>query len=366
MKGIPNHLFFSKDHKPGHQKSLDGLRGVAVLLVLLAHASNNDFSFFDGLTFYGIGKGGVYLFFVLSAYLLDQQIIRAMANGTANSFFWRRYFIRRVLRIFPLLILALITFYLIFRFGVITPIRSMNDIVRHFFLLDGKSIFWSVPVEFKYYVLSPLIIWVCQKFLKWDIKKITLLLCILIIVTLSYDTFLEFSKLNTLKYLPVFLAGTFIALYTSQKRYPNVSASRIAIFGFMSLLLCLLTNPTYANDFLGISIVNNGRQIMLVYTLLCFVMLTAAISPKNIFRSFLEMKCLRFIGVISFSAYLFHMPVILILKSGSWRIPDDIRIYIYFILTFIISTLLYVCVEKPLSRITLWKPSMPSGPDTPP
>ena len=54
---------------------LDGLRGVAVLIVILSHMSIRDMYLAPGLDFSGIGKSGVYLFFVLSAMLLASQML---------------------------------------------------------------------------------------------------------------------------------------------------------------------------------------------------------------------------------------------------------------------------------------------------
>lgn len=59
-------------------KSLNGLRGVAVLFVLFSHAANKGLIFFEGFSIAGSGSGkvGVYLFFVLSAFLLTDQILK--------------------------------------------------------------------------------------------------------------------------------------------------------------------------------------------------------------------------------------------------------------------------------------------------
>src|SRR5258706_6395060 len=114
--------FFLNDQKKEHIRSLDGLRGIAVIMVLLSHSSNNEIYFHKALAFNGIGKGGVYLFYVLSAYLLDKQISLALINKKADSFFWRRYFLRRILRIYPLFILSLIVFWVSSYLGITTTI----------------------------------------------------------------------------------------------------------------------------------------------------------------------------------------------------------------------------------------------------
>ena len=103
-----NKLFFPHDNKREHFKALDGLRGVAVLLVLLSHSSNANLFFHEFLNFQRIGKVGVYLFFVLSAYLLDRQIALAFMTKKSSKGYWKNYFLRRFLRIYPLFVVALI------------------------------------------------------------------------------------------------------------------------------------------------------------------------------------------------------------------------------------------------------------------
>lgn len=94
-------LFFPYDHRPEHNKALDGLRGWAVLLVLFGHATNQGLSpWLDGY-FLSRGKLGVYLFFIISAYLLDKQIIQVWQQGKGNWNYWRYYIGRRIMRIFP-------------------------------------------------------------------------------------------------------------------------------------------------------------------------------------------------------------------------------------------------------------------------
>ena len=73
-------ILFPNDYKKDHFKALDGLRGFAVLLVLLSHTSNGKAYMLPGFNFSSMGKVGVYLFFVLSAYLLDRQIIIGFIN----------------------------------------------------------------------------------------------------------------------------------------------------------------------------------------------------------------------------------------------------------------------------------------------
>lgn len=97
-----NKLFFPHDNKSDHFKALDGLRGVAVLFVVFSHAANVNIYFHEWINFQKVGKIGVYLFFVLSAYLLDRQIALSLINKRSSIKYWTNYFLRRFLRIYPL------------------------------------------------------------------------------------------------------------------------------------------------------------------------------------------------------------------------------------------------------------------------
>jgi len=350
--------FFFNDYKKDHVGALDGLRGIAVILVLLSHSSNNSIYFHKAIAFNGIGKGGVYLFYVLSAYLLDRQISLALMNHSTDSFFWRRYFLRRFLRIYPLFIVSLFVFWAASNAGVTTTIVNAIDILKHIFLLEGMGVFWSIPVEFKYYLLSPFILLVCHRYLQWDIRKIGIFFIVLSAITLGADMVFHFHKISTMKYLIIFLTGTFLAIYTIRVT-PLISTSRwakgIGIMGFVALLCCMVMNPNFMGDWVGISTSNNGRKVMMIYAFLCGIMLFSAHYDKGLFKRFLENKFLRFVGVISFSVYLFHMPVIFFIRDEMIKIPDFLKIYFFFGATIFLSIITYLLIERPLSLIRISK-----------
>ena len=116
---------------------LNGLRGLAVLLVLLSHLGG----LFSLPTGVGIGKAGVFLFFTLSAYLLTNQALVAVRQGRTTPGFWASYLVRRVMRIYPLYTLVLLIsaagYAIVGKYFIaLTP----DDVISHLLLLEGKSI----------------------------------------------------------------------------------------------------------------------------------------------------------------------------------------------------------------------------------
>src|SRR4051812_21002492 len=96
--------------------ALDGLRGLAVLLVLLDHASDTDLRLFPAANMNRAGKYGVYLFFVLSAFLLTPPLLLRPSTELVRARTWINYAIRRFMRIFPLYAVVLVALSAIHKF----------------------------------------------------------------------------------------------------------------------------------------------------------------------------------------------------------------------------------------------------------
>ncbi len=360
MRALAQKWFFYNDDKKHHVRALDGLRGIAVIMVLLSHSSNHGIYFLPSLRFNGIGIGGVYLFFTLSAYLLDSQIANSLINHKADIHFWKYYFLRRLLRIYPLLSLALLVFFLLASMGIPTCIIHGQDIVNHLLLRDGCSVFWSIPVEFNYYFISPLILLFCHYIFRWDWVKTGLLLTGMATCFLLGDWLFGFHKLSLFKYLIVFLTGTFIAVFhllRQPEKLPPGLAKYIGLAGFIALFLCLFLNENYVGQWMVNSLSHHGRKSMLIYVALCGILLLAALYDKGYFRKFLENKILRFTGVISYSIYLFHLPILLLMEEKIIQVPPYLGIYVFLGSTISLSLITYFLIERPLALIPIPKSS---------
>lgn len=351
-------LFFPHDHKAEHFRSLDGLRGLAVLFVLLSHSSNSELFFHDWLNFAKIGKTGVYLFFVLSAYLLDRQIALAYQTGKSSKAYWKNYFLRRFLRIYPLFFISLLVHWFISLVGVETVISSIKDIGMHLIMLKGESIFWSIPVEFKYYFISPLFLWFCHRFLKWDKTKMFLLFLFLLFGSVILEYIFLFERTSTLRYFPIFLVGTFISIYELLFRKEMKSdKTRLyyRLIGLASFALILITTPFYFRKIFGFSLNFQSATYYFPYAVLWGLVLLSAKYSRGLIRRFLELKFLRFIGTISFSLYLFHM--IFLKMALHFDMPEHLKIYFFFSSTILFSSISYLLIERPLSKIRIHKSS---------
>jgi len=354
-------LIFPYDSKKDHFKALDGLRGIAVLLVILSHASIDKVYLFPGADFSGMGKPGVFLFFVLSAYLLDRQIIVGFVNGKANSKFWANYFLRRFMRIFPLYIIALLVFYGCYKAGFATPIHDVPTIWRHLTLQQGLGIFWSIAVEFKYYFISPLIMAFCNYALKWDLKKVTIFLVLLMGISIYLQAKYKYDEITLIRYLPVFLVGTLISIYEvllEKKHDLKVFKSKTFEYaGLICGLLIIISIPSiYGHLFLhdGEKYPLSDSIFYLPYAIVWSVILLAAkYGSVHILKRFFEITAIRFLGIVSFSAYLFHLLVLKIAELHKLHVPVSFQIYLFLVLVCISSFLSYVLIERNLQKIRI-------------
>jgi len=353
-------IFFPNDNKKEHFKGLDGLRGLAVILVLLSHSSNADLFIHEYLNFEKIGKVGVYLFFVLSAYLLDRQIALAFINKKSSKKYWKNYILRRFLRIYPLFVIALVVYGLFTLIGKKTVIDTFLDIPLHMILAKGESIFWSISVEFKYYFISPILMWFCYKYLKWNKIKLLMVFLILLISSIVVELIYNLPLISTFRYFPIFLVGTFISIFELfyEDRIKQFTSQKIySIIGLISAVLIMITIPFYFEKIFGFKVNFQKSVFYLPYSLIWGLILISAKYGRGFVNKILELKLLRFIGTISFSMYLFHMLFLSFVKGSS--LPEELKIYAFFILTIIFSSISFLVIERPLSKIRLYSNRKP-------
>ena len=332
MRLLPN------DGKPNHQPELDGFRGLAVLFVLLAHSS---FAGYDplGIDFNHFGSVGVYLFFVLSAYLINRQMLEALATQRATLKFWLRYALRRVLRIYPMYLLALIASYLLFANGFGGPIHNADDILKHLSLTEAKGVFWTIPVEVAYYLISPLLVLAL-----WPLYRARPWLAMLVLLTatlaLWYTRFLHLPMPLFLRFAPVLAFGTLLAMAQRRLRLPG--GIGLALFA-----LILTTVPSAARALYGVSIFHSYTYTA-AYGLTWALILYQALYHEVALSALGRWKPLRYLGTLSFSIYLLHLPVLSLCQAllpKPWVMPAFVAG------TLLASFLTFTFVERPMAQI---------------
>jgi peptidoglycan/LPS O-acetylase OafA/YrhL len=203
--------------------ALDGLRGFAALIVIFSHTSNASMYFLPYLNARGIGKMGVFLFFLLSSFLLSRALI-LKGNNAFNLSSINRYAQRRFFRIYPLyipyLLLGLVSTVLLGSFfgkentGVPFSL-TVSEFFNHIILTQGKGVSWSIAVEFKFYFVLPVLLFISQS-LKSRFGLISEIMFLLFLVFLTQLVSPQNQSLandsSLLQYMCIFILGTLLAV----------------------------------------------------------------------------------------------------------------------------------------------------------
>jgi peptidoglycan/LPS O-acetylase OafA/YrhL len=343
----------------GHIPVLDGMRGVAILLVLCFH-SLRPRADVHGVTLERIytaiasyGWSGVDLFFILSGFLITGILLD---SREAPSYF-RNFYIRRTLRIFPLYYAVL---FIMFVLAPTTLLGSDGYSVAfrhqywfwtytHNFLVSIAGVnvgafghFWSLAIEEQFYLFWPLVVRYSPRW--WLIRWCTLCIAsalalriILVMAAPSIDTHkLTFTRMDALAF------GALVAVLarTNKGLRPVVPWSGPAAIGASVLIgmLALVRWPLSAGD-------PRTRTFGLtLFAILFSALLVYVISRPSghVAVQCLEWAPLRFVGKVSYGIYVFHWFIVCAL-ADPWThlgVPAGLFNQLAFLAVVLLSSLL--------------------------
>ena len=301
-----------------HYPSLDGLRGLAILLVLIYHN-------FEYTNYFFFGWLGVDLFFVLSGFLITDILLKDL--GQKN--FLGQFYIRRILRIFPLYYFSLticlfvlpniknlrldVSFYINNQVWLWTYIQNWLFIFK---TLHGSKIllhFWSLAVEEQFYIIWPFIILLVRK-PKWLLLIVTIILLSIAtgrivlwglhIKTLAYSNLYMFSRIDGICIGCMLALALRINQGLPRKYLPII----ILFFGSLNLLFYFI-NRNYSDSipFLG------AIGYTTFAALFGFLVYEAILGKIKIISIIFKNSILIFLGNISYGLYVYHWPIYLLL-----------------------------------------------------
>jgi peptidoglycan/LPS O-acetylase OafA/YrhL len=345
-----------------HIPALDGLRGLAILFVLLWH-------YFAFTQPYFPGWAGVDLFFTLSGYLITSRLLATRQQPDYFSRFYRN----RILRIFPLYYTLVIAFLLVARWGISAPNQPLfSYYLDHWksflvftqnwtFITNGRPAnltlvpLWSIAVEEQFYLVWPLIILLTPSPAarqKLFIAGIILVLGLRTAFYLANPPSGESAYYNTFFRLDGLLAGSLLCQWHASGKTIRKPAAAIFILLFLCILAC-----TWIGDVLPYNafFATSGYTIL---ALLFTAMTNLATQPgNNPLTRFLNNSFLRFCGRISYCLYLIHVPVLQFVGTklsilGAQRWPEQattihwLAILLSLALSFLLSALSYRYFES--------------------
>ena len=336
--------------------ALDGARGLAVLLVLLDHASDAEMRIFPGADLNRASKYGVYLFFVLSAFLLTYQFSVRRREEFTQARTWLNYALRRFLRIFPAFAAVLLAYVLMGKL-------ELSGMGQHLLLREGERHFWTIPVEVKYYFLLPFI----ALALFWAGRKHWLLGIAAGIGACAVG--FGFSHLERLwsirdavlltPLLAPFLIGSAIALASGALLRNPAAQRRLAVWlevGALVAVVAIAMRLPAVHNLLFTAKPFFGKEFdPVICGALWSVFLLGALHGKGLLARCMEWMPMRFLGFISFSAYLWHGKFLS--DVDDFPAPAPVRLLVYLAVVLVVATVSYWLLERPLAKLRLGRRS---------
>jgi peptidoglycan/LPS O-acetylase OafA/YrhL len=344
-----------------HLAVLDGLRGFALLLVLASHLGLSGAHLVPGLDFSGSGKTGVWLFFALSSFLLMQQLLSLDAAGRLDVRAWRRYAARRVLRIYPLYVVFVLTCWLA-PFPVYPAIADAAQVGRHLATLEGDGHLWSVAVEVHFYLLLPVLVLAWRYVLRRNV--LAGLLAVAAVIAARHLADPPFDRDGLLTYLAIFMAGSGAALLHHHLRgkdwwrAPGTRHALAAVACAVAVLLVVLT-PGIWNLLTGSAYpLDHWHRAFTPFALMSALLVLAAANAAPWARAVFGVLPLRVAGVVSFGAYLWHATLLASVGHAPW-FAGTLQAWVFVVATLLVSAVSYLVLEQPFLRIgTRTRPGM--------
>ncbi|MBB4569283.1 acyltransferase family protein [Rhizobium leucaenae] len=347
-------------------RQLDGLRTVAVSMVLYAHFFAADRSIWGHL--------GVRLFFVLSGFLITRLLLQARADARYQPVTaFKAFYIRRVLRIFPPYFAMLAFVYFLDLEGARGNVKwHALYLSNYWYALRGEWTpwvlchTWSLSIEEQFYIAWPLVILLAP-------RRLTERICIAVIAcSLAYRLCWPLTWTPSLMrdLLPsasmdALAGGALLAAYRERTQgWPQwMRQSWMPLAAAAAVALWLRPDPiTPTLDW----VIWIGSE---VFPLVPLVMLVGcgASGFRSLFGRLLESPPIAATGRISYGIYLFHPIVLsLIVKAQTW-IPVNVseqglgRLIVGSVATLMLASISWLVFEKPLNNLKRYFPYAARG-----
>lgn len=343
----------SLDHVP----ILDGLRGIAVLMVMWFHFFQDTSPLEAGVLFRAIdvvtpfGRTGVDLFFVLSGFLITRILIVTKDEPA----YFRNFYARRFLRIFPLyyFFLALATFVVPVVLDERTPTFSENwywwvhlqNLPLTFgWAWGGPEVYWTLAVEEHFYLLWPLVIFLTPRRRLAHVAAalvVTALVVRLAVIGQGIDVYYF-----TLTRMDALALGALLAIFEPIIRADRVAFHRRFLISLAATGIPLLTMLAVVGG-TGTGPLQAVRYSFQSLTYASVVGVALTIGATAPFRKIVQTWFLAYTGSISFGLYVYHRLAFVLANRFLPPTALLVRFVPAFALAFVMAHFSYRLLELP-------------------
>ena len=360
------------NNKSKYLPSIDSLRALAVLAVIIYHV---DVNYLPG------GFLGVDLFFVLSGYLISSLIIKEYRKtGSLNLY---NFYIRRARRLLPAV-------YFMITVGLVVMVLFNEVLLRkshldaifgyiyssnwwyifhkldYFDSFGAQSPFkhlWSLAIEEQFYMIFPLLFLLINRKKKskdgtYKLNKnfLYVVLGLILVSLIAHILLFDINNISRIYFgtdtraFSLLIGVVGAILYPMEKLHAKVTPQQNIMYSVVSLvsIATLITVMIYTSEY-NTWLYRGG---FLLVAILGLIVIISSGKQHTLMSRLLSFKPVVFIGKISYSLYLWHFPV-LVLTTPVSEIgnPNIIFVILRVILTFALATASYVFVETPIRKL---------------
>lgn len=338
-----------------YRPDIDGLRAIAVLLVIFNHLG---WSLFSG------GYIGVDIFFVISGYLITIILTREIQS---QQFSIARFYKKRVVRLAPayftVLSVASVVAWQVMLPGELTEYFEsvmyatlllaniyMRKEVGDYFSPNVENVpllhLWSLGVEEQFYIFWPLVLWMF--FAKSSRKYLWLMISISIVVLLAYAQLKLIQNPAKAYYsMPVRAFELLLGALITCLPQPKLSKKLLQGFVWVGVIVLFIAAIYFDKHtpFPGLmALIPCLATAIVIY-------LGQSVPSSNLL---LSNRLSTWVGKISYPLYLWHWPIIVLF--GIYMLPLNLEYQIIIVLlSMLLAYLTYALVEKPLKRFVMAK-----------
>lgn len=360
------------NNKSKYLPSIDSLRALAVLAVIIYHV---DVNYLPG------GFLGVDLFFVLSGYLISSLIIKEYRKtGSLNLY---NFYIRRARRLLPAV-------YFMITVGLVVMVLFNEVLLRkshldaifgyiyssnwwyifhkldYFDSFGAQSPFkhlWSLAIEEQFYMIFPLLFLLVNRKKKskdgtYKLNKnfLYVILGLILVSLIAHILLFDINNISRIYFgtdtrafsLLVGVVGAI--LYPMERLHAKVTLQQNMVYSVVSLvsIATLITVMIYTSEYNTLLY----RGGFLLVAILGLIVIISSGKQHTLMSRLLSFKPVVFIGKISYSLYLWHFPV-LVLTTPVSEIgnPNIFFVILRIVLTFAVAIVSYVFVETPIRKL---------------
>jgi peptidoglycan/LPS O-acetylase OafA/YrhL len=350
---VPQHLYLSEIEmpaQPGHIPSLDGLRACSILLVLLSHFVSASLI---------PGGLGVYVFFVISGFLITRLLIGEHKKFGRISL--ANFYLRRALRLYPVVIaftgiVILVMMARRLSIDAKEPLSALFYFANYLYADDHSRtapfmIFWSLSIEEHFYFLLPAIVIL----LRGNPRRLLVVMALVCLGALALrwriaathpeliGTYYFYYRTEfRIDSLAFGVALSCLCELQSGRRFvrrlarPEVFAASCAV-----ILACLLYRDDFFRETLRYTLLGIALTLMISYILF---------RPTALARV-LNSPLFVWVGLLSYSLYLWHFVAHQTLTYVAPDLPRWPSLIGLFAISFAMAAASYYLLEKPLLRL---------------